>query len=62
MGAAGLSSDQTEHILETIKKWVKSTGKKEIASIAIRNKLLEILPEVDQESADLFAWYQKTKD
>lgn len=61
MGAAGLDSEQTSTVTDFIEKWLASLPKKEVTSKQIRDKLLEILPSVDEESANLFAWYQKTK-
>ena len=61
MGAAGLSTSQTETVVQHISDWLSTLSTKEITSKQIRDKLLEILPSVDQQSAELFSWYQKTK-
>jgi transcriptional regulator NrdR family protein len=61
MGATGLSTSQTETVIQTISKWLSLLTSQEITSKHIRDKLLEILTSIDQQSAELFAWYQKTK-
>ncbi|KKR49892.1 hypothetical protein A3A55_04160 [Candidatus Roizmanbacteria bacterium RIFCSPLOWO2_01_FULL_40_14] len=62
MGAAGLTSEQTKQVVSRINEWLTSQGEKEITSLSIRNKLLKILPEINKPAADLFTWYQKTKE
>ncbi|MBI4136934.1 hypothetical protein HY469_02620 [Candidatus Roizmanbacteria bacterium] len=62
MGAAGLSSEHTKQVINKISEWIQSLGEKEVTSLAIRDKLLEILPEINKPVADLFRWYQKTKE
>ena len=62
MGAAGLTSEQTKQVVSRINEWTTSQGEKEITSLSIRDKLLNILPEINKPAADLFVWYQKTKE
>lgn len=62
MGAAGLTSEQTKLVVSRVNAWLSSLTDKEVTSLAIRDKLLEILPEINKPAADLFRWYQKTKD
>ena len=61
MGAAGLDTEQTNEVVKKIHSWIKSLNLKEVTSIQIRDHLLNILPDIDKQSADLFTWYEKTK-
>ncbi|MCR4263470.1 MAG: ATP cone domain-containing protein [Candidatus Roizmanbacteria bacterium] len=62
MGAAGLTSEQTKQVVNQVNEWLTKQGQKEITSLSIRDVLLTILPEINKPVADLFTWYQKTKE
>lgn len=62
MGAAGLTSEQTDDIVNQITHWITVSNKTEITSVEIRDQLLSLLPRVNKSSADMFAWYEKTKE
>jgi transcriptional regulator NrdR family protein len=60
--AAGVSADQTKQIVEQIKVWAEQLGVEEISSLEIRDKVLEVLPKVNQNAANLYTWYEQTKE
>ena len=62
MGAAGLTGEQTKQVVNRVNEWLAKQGQKEITSLSIRDVLLTILPEINKPAADLFTWYQKTKE
>ena len=62
MKAAGLTDEQITMITDQMNQWVKNLQEKNISSLKIRDKILGILPDIDQTSADLYSWYQKTKE
>ena len=62
MKAAGLTDEQITMITDQMNQWVKNLQEKNISSLKIRDKILGILPKIDQTSADLYSWYQKTKE
>ena len=60
--AAGLSQKQAKKLASDIEKWAKTSGKKQIAVLQIRNQLLKELNDLNQFAANAFVWYEKTKD
>lgn len=58
--AAGATPEEAKKISEAVSTWAQ--GKSEITSIQIRDQVLEQLKIYDQYAANLFAWYQTTKD
>ena len=60
--AAGLEEEQAKALAENVNKWVIDLKKESISSLEIRDKVLEELEKVNKSVADLFRWYQKTKD
>jgi len=62
VNTAGLDSHRSEALAITVTEWIKSTGKKEVTSREIRDKVLEELKVYDESVANLFDWYEKTKE
>lgn len=60
--AAGLSSADAEELGSHMEKWAIEQNKEEISSLEIRDKVVELMHDYDEMAADLFVWYEKTKD
>lgn len=60
--AAGLSEEQGKTVSENVDNFVLSQNQPEINSSQIREKVLEELKKVNQFAANLYLWYEKTKD
>lgn len=60
--AAGLRPVDAEELAGKITSWIESSGKKQISSIDIRDRVFTELEKVDKYASGLFAWYQTTKD
>lgn len=60
--AAGMDTDEAVTIAKFVEDWVISRSDKKISSLLIRDKVLERLLEVNPTVANLYAWYQKTKE
>lgn len=58
---AGTSDDEAQKVLEGLIAWSQNkTGS--VTSLEIRDVVLEELKKVNTNAANLFAWYQKTKE
>ena len=60
--AAGLNNDEAAKVTENITSWIISLSKNEISSLQIRDQVLQELKKVKEDAANLFAWYQSTKE
>ena len=60
--AAGLTEQNTQTLLANMQKWAECLPEKTVTSIEIRDKVLSELTHLDTYVANLFKWYQKTKD
>ncbi len=60
--AAGLSPDQAKTLADTVTRWVNQSGNPQIPTREIRDKVVEQLQNVNSNAANLFAWYESTKD
>lgn len=60
--AAGLKSNQAKELAAKVAKWTKNTGKNQVTSLEIRDEVLQELPQYNNQAAQLFTWYQHTKD
>lgn len=60
--AAGLSSEQARVLLERIQQIVGNHQDSHITSLALRDMVHKELQKLYQPAANLFAWYQKTKE
>jgi len=59
--AAGLDPEQSNKCTNAVTDWVMNLNKKELPSLELRDKVHEELKRIDQYSANMFEWYQKTK-
>jgi transcriptional regulator NrdR family protein len=60
--AAGLTQDEAAVVARHISAWASSRHKQALTSLQIRDKVLEELKGVDMYAANLFEWYQQTKE
>jgi transcriptional regulator NrdR family protein len=60
--AAGLSEEMATSLVSTIEKWLRSLKTEQLSSITLRDEVLNELKKVSTTAANLFAWYQKTKE
>lgn len=60
--ASGLSPDKATILVKNIADWVTNLKSGEISSLLLRDKVIEELKKLDPYAANMFAWYQKTKD
>lgn len=60
--AAGLLPDQAQRVAAKITKWVKKSQPGEVTTLQIRDRLIEELKKIDKSTAELFIWYEKTKE
>lgn len=58
--AAGLSPEKASELSQKVS--VSFSGQNEVNSIEIRDEVLSALKEMDQYAANMFDWYQKTKE
>ena len=60
--ATGLESGKAQIVAVDITKWLKENSLLKVTSLQIRNQLLEDLKKLDGKAADLYVWYEQTKD
>lgn len=60
--AAGLTADQAKDLAEKIDSWMHAQSDEKISSIQIRDEVLNQLRQMDEYAANMFEWYQKTKE
>lgn len=60
--AAGLTDTDAEELGKEMEKWANEENKEELTSLEIRDKVVELMHDYDDMAADMFVWYQKTKD
>ena len=60
--AAGLKSDQAQALTSSVTKWLKSQPTSKYSSLQIRDKVIQELKKINQDAANMYSWYEKTKD
>lgn len=60
--AAGLRADQAKDLAEKVDDWMQKQSEEKINSIQIRDEVLNQLRQMDEYAANMFEWYQKTKE
>lgn len=61
VAASGLDPEPAAILASNVTDWIKSLHQDKISSLQIRDKVIELLQNTDQNAANLFSWYQKTK-
>lgn len=60
--AAGLKDEETAVFSQQITSWVMALADNSLTSLQIRDMILEKLPEFNAVAADLYRWYESTKE
>lgn len=60
--AAGLSDKKIAILTSQIDKWLSESKKTEVSSLEIRDHVIHELTKIDTYVANMFIWYQKTKE
>lgn len=60
--ASGLTKTQAKKLSEVVYDWVRSQNLNKITSLRLRDKVIEEAQKMDKYAADLYIWYQKTRD
>lgn len=60
--AAGLTPNQAETLAANITEWVKATQQNQVTTLQIRDQVVYELQKLNKYAADLFVWYEKTKE
>ena len=59
---AGLAADKARDLGAAVTAWVNSLPDTHISSLKIRDKVLELLTAANANAADLYRWYETTKE
>ena len=60
--AAGASENQSTKVASGVSDWLDGLKPSSMTSIQIRDKVIELLKKTNSYAADLYQWYEKTKD
>lgn len=60
--AAGLEKPQADALALTVQQKIISSGRTSLSSLVIRDLVIGELHHLDENAANLFTWYEKTKD
>ena len=60
--AAGLTPEQAKTIAEKIASWAEGQNKSSLSSLEIRDQVLEELQKINSNAADLYKWYEQSKE
>jgi len=60
--ACGLDLEHAQALAASVTKWIKGNSLSKVTSLQIRDAFLEDLKKVNESAADLFLWYEQTKD
>lgn len=59
--AAGLDPEKAYKLAQVVAKWAEEQGN-QVTTAQLRDKVIEELTKVNKYAADLFVWYEKTKE
>lgn len=60
--ATGLEPEQAQTLAVNVTKWIKDNSLSKVTSLQIRDQVVEGLKKVNKYSANLFVWYEETKN
>lgn len=60
--AAGVSPEEARLLSERIEIWATQQAATELTSLQIRDKVLEELLSINKNAAELYKWYEQSKD
>jgi len=59
---AGLAADKARDLGAFVTDWINNLPDTSISSLQIRDKVLELLTAADENAANLYRWYETTKE
>jgi hypothetical protein len=60
--AAGMTGEEANELLLLVMKWFSTLKGDEISSLAIRDKIVELMPKINKYAADAYISYEHYKD
>ncbi|HKC05149.1 MAG TPA: ATP cone domain-containing protein [Patescibacteria group bacterium] len=60
--ACGLKPEEAQALAESVTIWIKDNSLSKVTSLQIRDIFLEDLKKINKSAADLFLWYEETKN
>jgi transcriptional regulator NrdR family protein len=60
--AAGLLETQAARLCEEVQNYFLKNSQEKVTSLQIRDKVLDCMKEVNMYAANMFEWYEKTKE
>lgn len=60
--AAGLTPEQAKSLAEKMSVWAEGLGMDHITSLQVRDKMLTELAAINPNAADLYKWYELSKE
>jgi len=60
--AAGLTPEQAKHLAENISAWAEQQNVSSFTSLQIRDQVIRELEAVNTNAADLYKWYEQSKE
>ncbi len=60
--AAGLDKAQADVLAMTVQQKIVASSRQSLSSLVVRDLVIGELHHVDENAANLFTWYEKTKD
>lgn len=62
VAAAGLEQDEADALANTVQQKIIDSGRQVLTSLVIRDLVIGELHHINENAANLFTWYEKTKD
>lgn len=59
---AGLDPNQAEKLTSVVSESFKKRNSPKLSSLKIKDEVIKELKNINQDAANLFLWYEKTKD
>lgn len=60
--AAGLDDRQSQELAAHVAEWIESQPDQAVSSLTVRDEVQKQLDSMNRYVADLFRWYEKTKE
>ena len=60
--ASGVDPEQAKKLSDTIATWAKEKNVETLTSLEIRDKVLEELQKINTNAAELYKWYEQSKE
>lgn len=59
---ANFPNEKMDILLDAVSDWVQAQNKSELSSLVLRDQIQRLLNKYHKPTADLYEWYQKTKE